>query len=540
MSKLEKSLVFRAAAFLMLVQVLSRVLGYARDVVLLNMFGQSYVTDAYNAAFSIPDFLYTVLIGGAISCAFIPVFSSYIARHEEKEAWRVSSIFTSWILLFLSVGLIIAFIFTPQLLRMLTDYTGAELDLPVLLTRITLIQALFMSLSAISTGVLQSYQHFTWPALGALFYNICIILGGIFLSPIIEARWPGYGVAGFSIGVVIGSVITLAVQIPVLKKVGFRWFFQLDTHHPGLHQLVKLIIPVLIGLSVSQINLFVTQKLATGLDDGVYTALRTANRFMQLPLGIFATAIATAIFPSMTTQAAVGDMQEMKKSLSLGVRTVLFVTLPAAVGLALVAQPVIRLLYEFSGNFTATDTALAAQALIWYCVGLPGYAAVQVIIRGFYAIQNTVTPVVVSAMAIVINIAFSLLLVGPWQHVGLALAYSLAGIAQCILLVIFLRRRIGQMDLKHVALTIMKTILACVAMGLCVWAVSSAVEGLIGVENKLAQLIQVCAGIGIGVCVFFAAAWFMKMEEMKLVTDLISRRLHRKKKAQKDMTNMQA
>lgn len=526
--KLEKGLVFRAALFLMIVQVLSRILGYARDVVLLNMFGQSYVTDAYNAAFSIPDFLYTVLIGGAISCAFIPVFSSYIAKQEESEAWKVSSIFTSWILLLLAFGMVIAFIFTPELLQLLTDYTGDELDLPVLLTRITLVQALFMSLSAITTGILQSYQHFTWPAMGALFYNICIILGGVFLSPIVEAKWPGYGVAGFSIGVVIGSVITLAVQIPTLKKVGFRWHFELSTKHPGLRQLVKLIIPVLIGLSVAQINLFVTQKLATGLEDGVYTALRTANRFMQLPLGIFATAISTAIFPSMTAQAAVNDMPEMKKSLSLGVRTILFVTLPASVGMALLSEPIIRLMYEFSGKFTAADTVIAAEALVWYCVGLAGYAAVQGLIRGFYAIQNTVTPVVVSAMAIVINIAFSFLLVEPLGHVGLALAYSLAGIAQCVLLVIFLRRRIGPMDLLHMCKTIIQTLLACVVMAVFVMGASYGVEMTIGIAGKMEQLIQVALSIGVGVVAFFAVAMVMKMEEMQLVTDIIKRKLRRK------------
>ena len=531
MAKMEKGLVIRAAAFLMIVQVLSRILGYLRDVLLLNMFGQGYATDAYNAAFSIPDFLYTVLIGGAISCAFIPVFSSYIAQKNEEAAWRTCSIFTSWALMFLVAFEIAAFLFAPGLMRLLTDFGAGQLALPVFLTRLTLIQCFFMALSAISTGVLQSYQHFTWPALGALFYNIAIIFGGIFLCGPIEARWPGYGVAGFSVGVVVGSVITLLVQVPMLKKVGFRWFFSLDTHDPGLRQLIKLIIPVLIGLSVAQINLFVTQKLATGLEPGVYTALRTANRFMQLPLGIFATAIATAIFPTMTAQAAVNEMDEMKQSLSLGVRTTLLVILPSAVGLALLARPVIRLLFEFSGNFTAADTRIAATALVFYAIGLAGYAATQILIRGFYAIKNTVLPVSISIAAIVINIVFSLLLVGPLDYIGLALAYSIAGLAQCGLLVVFLRRKIGRIDLRRIAGSVLRALIACAVMAAGIVLVLWGSNQLLDIGNKLFQLLQVGLACLAGVGLFLLAARRMKMPEMELVMELFGKRLRRRKKA---------
>jgi len=530
MPKLEKSLVVKAAGLLMAVQVLSRLLGYARDVLLQNIFGQGYVTDAYNAAFRIPDFLYTVLIGGGISAAFIPVFASYIAKKEDREAWKVSSIFSTWVLLLMLIGVAVAMVSARPLMAGLTSYVGTRLDLPTALTRITLVQAVFMALSAIATGVLQSFQHFTWPALGTLLYNVFIILGGLFLVGPIEAFFPGYGVAGFSVGVVVGAVLTLVVQIPMLRKVGFSYRPCLDTHHPGLRKLVRLLVPALIGLSVAQINLFVTQYLATGLAEGIYTALLTANRFFQLPYGVFAIAICTAIFPTMTAQAAVGEMDEMKASLSMALRNISFVLLPSAVGLILLREPVIRLLYEFSGKFTPAMTAVTGEALLYYCVGLIAYGAAMALCRGFYAIQNTLTPVLVSMLAILVNVVLSVALVGPLGHKGLALAYSLAGFAQAGLLLVFLRRKIGRMDLRHILTSLAKTAAASAVMALLVWLAAYGSEALFGVAGKLGQLIQVGVALAIGVAAFFLAARLLNMEELAVITNIIGRKLRKRKK----------
>ena len=531
MENKERGLVIRAAGLLMAVQVLSRVLGYARDVVMVNIFGADFATDAWNAAFWIPDFLYTILIGGAIGSALIPVFSSYINNGRTKEGWEANSVFTSWLMLILTVLLALCCIFAEPLLNLTTNFAPEEMGLPVVLTRITVIQAFFMALSAIATGLLQSYQHFFWPAVGSLFYNILILLCGIFLAQPIETLWPGYGIASFTIGVVIGAFVTLAVQIPMLKKVGFRFHLSFDLHNQGMHQMVKLLVPVMIGLSVTKLNLLVTQKLATGLDEGIYTLLSTANRFMQLPLGVFAVSMATAIFPTMSAQAAQGRLDEMKSSISLGVRNITFVLLPSTVGLILLREPIIRLLYEFSGQFTPADTAVTGQALFYYCLGLLFYGTVTVFIRGFYAMQNTVTPILVSVACILVNILFSLVLVGPMAHRGLALAYSLAGFVQCMATLAVLRKKIGPMDIRHMLGCFFRTGLACLAMGLAVWGITALCHSLFGVDSKLAQLVQVCAGMGVGVAVFFAAAWLMKMEELKTVVGMISRRLHRKKTA---------
>ena len=534
MGKIEKSFVFRAAFLLMVVQVLSRVLGYARDVVLMNLFGQSYMTDAFNVAFTIPDFIYNVLVGGAIASAFIPVFSSYLATDQSEKAWRTSSIFSSWAMTIMIVLVVLAFIFTYPLLGLLTSYDAEAMHLPVVLTRITLIQALFMALSAIATGILQSYQHFTWPALGTLLYNVFILLCGILLVQPIENIWPGYGIASFSVGVVIGALATLVVQIKPLIKVGFNYHPCFDVHDEGLRQMVKLLIPVLIGLSVAQINVLVTQYLATGITDGVYTALRTANRFMQLPLGLFAVSISIAIFPTMTAQAAQKDYGELKKSMSLALRTSLFVIVPSTIGMIVLREPIIRLMFEFSGRFTAADTYICAQALFWYCLGLPGYAATNALIRVYYALQDTKTPIAVSIVAIVLNAVLSFILINPLQHIGLALAYSISGWAQCGLLVIFLRRRLGDLGGRGILSSLTRTTLASLAMGLAVWAVAALCGNTLGIEDKLAQLVQVGASIAVGVGLFGALTWVMKMEEIHIVLDIFGRRFRRRRQLKQE------
>ncbi len=530
MIKTDQNFIIRTAGFLMVVNVLSRLLGYVRDVVMMNIFGQSIVTDAYNAAFSIPDTLYQILIGGAMSSAFIPVFASYLARNQEDDAWQVSSIFTSWILLLMGVGVVLSMIFTQPLMEMLTDFSMPEgMALTVVLTRMMLVQALLMAMSAIAMAILHANQHFFWPAMGSFLYNLVIVFFGAFLAGPIESRFPGYGIAGFSIGVLIGALLFFLVQVPALKKVGFRFHFTLDTRHPGLHKLVALMVPALIGLSVSQINLLVTQKLATGLDGGVYTALRMANRFMQLPIGVFAVAIAVSFFPTLTRQAALKEMDAYKRSLSLAVRSVAFILIPSAVGLAVLREPIIRLLFEFKGSFSAANTALTGEALLYYCIGLVGYGVVQVMLRGFYAIQNTVTPVIISVSCIACNILFSLLLIQPLAHVGLALANSIAGLVQALLLFIFLRLKIGQMDIRRILISLCKTGAACLFMGLAAWGANLLCERLLGMASKLIQMINLGVAVGVAVVVFFGLAWLMKMEECTLIFNQFGKKLRKKK-----------
>ncbi len=532
MESSQKHKVAKAAGFIMATMVISRILGYLRDVFIYNQFGQNRITDAYNAAFSVPDFIYTILVGGTLSSVFIPVFSSYVATKREKEGWEVASIVTNWVMIFLAILLAFGYIFTPQLINFLVPGFDAEAQLmAVRLTRIMFLQVIFLSFAGISMGILNSYKNFTAPSIGSVAYNLGIIVGGVTLSIPIEAIWPGYGIAGFSIGVVIGAALYFLVQVPSLKKIGFTYHPSLNIHHPAVKQILILLVPVLIGLSASQINLFVNQNLASTLSDGLVSALRTGQRIMQLPIGIFAISIAVAVFPTLTTHVAREEIREFKNAVSLGLRAVVFVTLPAAVGLAVLRVPVIRFMFEFKGGqFTEVSTAATAEALLFYCIGLVGYATIFVLSRTFYSLKDTKTPVAMSVLSIVINIIFSLLLLGPMQQGGLALAYSIAGIANMVLLLLFYKRKMGNIGASVMLKSFSKMAVAVAIMAAAVIVLLNLFEFNLDMSNKWLQIVELLLTIGVGGGIYFLITYLWKMEESSLVIDIMKKKLGRRKR----------
>lgn len=514
--------VAKAAGIIMVAMVLSRIIGYVRDMVILARFGQNKFTDAYNAAFSIPDFLYYLLVGGALSSAFIPVFSSYIATQKEEDGWRVASTIFNIVIILMLVGITIGFIFTPALIYILVPgFSPENLELTVKMTRIMFLQTFFMALNGISMGILNSYQHFLAPAVGSVVYNLGIIVVGLLLAP-------SLGIVGFAVGVVAGAALNFAIQLPALLKLGLRYRPIIDLSHPGVKKIGTLILPVLIGLSVTHFNLFVNQNLGSSLPEGMITALRNAQRIMQLPIGVFAIAIAVAVFPTLTGHAARGEIEEFKKTMSLGVRTIIFVTLPAAVGLIALKTPVVRLLFQ-QGKFTVENTRATAYALLFYCIGLFAYSAIQLLNRVFYSLQDTRTPVAVGIATILVNIGLNFLLIKPLGHGGLALAYSVAGIVNLLGLLIILRQKIGGIDGKRILASFLKTLLVSLVMGVSAFLGARLAEVFVGATTKLGQLVQVGVGVGVGVLVFAALVLLLKMEEGELAKSLFLRRWQKRR-----------
>ncbi|PKM89709.1 MAG: murein biosynthesis integral membrane protein MurJ [Firmicutes bacterium HGW-Firmicutes-12] len=509
--------VAKAAGLLMVAMTLSRILGYVRDMVIYARFGQNSFTDAYNAAFSIPDFLYYLLVGGALSSAFIPVFSSFIATKKEEEGWLVASTIFNIIIILMLFGIAVGFVFAPNLIYILVPgFAPENLELTVTMTRIMFLQTFFMALNGISMGILNSYHHFFAPALGAVVYNLGIIVVGLILSPYI-------GIMGFAVGVVSGAILNFCVQLPALLKLGLRYRFVIDLKHPGVQKIGTLVLPVLIGLSVTHFNLFVNQNLGSTLPEGMISALRAAQRIMQLPIGVFAIAIAVAVFPTLTGHAAREERAEFKKTMSLGVRTIIFITLPSAIGLIALRTPVVRLLFQ-QGLFTPEDTQATAFALFFYCIGLFAYSAIQLLNRVFYSIQDTKTPVAVGIFTILINIALNFLLIKYLAHGGLALAYSLAGIVNMVGLLLVLRIRIGSIDGKKMLFSFFQTLGISTLMGLAVYKTAAFMEGIVNASVKTGQLIQVLVSIGVGAVVFVILALLLKMEEGELAKKLVIRR----------------
>lgn len=335
---------------------------------------------------------------------------------------------------------------------------------------------------------------------------------------------------GFSIGVVVGAVVNFLVCIPPLLKVGLRYNLSFNLRHPGVKKVLVLMAPVLIGLSVTHFNLFVTQNLASGLPEGMITALRMGQRLMQIPIGVFAIAVAIAVFPTMAEQSARGEMDDFKRTMSLGVRTVIFITLPSAVGLIVLRVPIVQVMFE-QYNFTHENTLATAQALLYFSLGLIGYSAQQVLNRVFYSIHDTWTPVVAGSIAIILNILLSFLLIKPMGHEGLALAYSAAGISNMLLLLVMLRPRLGSIGGRRMLSSFTLTAVTSACMGIAVTLVVDWLPRVLHFHDKINQLIIVLVGVAVGCLVFGGISLFLKMEEAEMVKDLFLRRFLGRRKA---------
>lgn len=514
----EGKTIAKVAGFLMVTTLLARFLGYVRDVVIYYWFGQNYITDAYNAAFSIPDFIYMLLVGGALSSALIPVLSQYLAQGEEDEAWKVASLILNWTVLLLVVLIVLGMIYTRTLITILVPKLPPEtIDLATRLTRVMLFQTFFMALNGISMGVLNARKHFTLPALGGIMYNLGIIVVGVLLAQ----QW---GIMAFSVGVVVGSALSCAVQIPALVRVKIKYYPVLNPNHPGLKQLIVLMVPVIIGLSVTQINLFVNQNLASGLPEGSISALRLAQRIMQLPIGIFGIPVAIAVFPTMTEQVAKNHIAEFKRLFSLGLRAIFVITIPAALGLMALREPIIALLFQ-QGQFDASATLATAQALFYYSIGLFAYSALQLLNRVFYSLKDTVTPVLTGLAAITMNITLSILWVQPLGHEGLALAYSIAGIFNLILLMVLVRRRLGPIGGGKLARSFLVSGVASLLMYCGARYGATMVGSWLSFTPKLNAFIMVMVGTGLGVVIYGIIISVFRLDEKELILTLIKNRL---------------
>lgn len=511
----------KAAGFLMAAQLASRILGFLRESLMAGFFGQGGTTDAYNTAFVLPDLLYWLLVGGVLSAAFIPVLSEYIAKGREDEGWRVVSSVVNLIFLTLGLLIFVGLAFTPQFLRIMVPgfvKTG-NIDLATNLTRILLIQPLFMALSGLTMGILNSYKIF-WPsALGTVLYNACVILFGTILANPAKPN----SISGFALGVVVGAFVSFAVQIPALRKVGIRYRPIIDWHDPGVRRIAALAVPIIISYSLNQIQVVVNNNFGSSLLPGSITAVWYSYRLFQLPVGIFALAIAVATFPTMTEQAALKQWDRLRQTISQAVRMVVFITLPISVGMIVLRYPLIRVLFQH-GHFTAQDTLTTAIPLFYFALGIPSQSVIQILPRGFYALQDTWTPVILGIISMAVNILAMVLLVHPLAHGGLAFATTIAAFANMLLLLYVLRRRLRQIDGRAMLSTTVKSLAASLLMAAVVWVWSGWLTSLIGVRT-LASIIILISGTVLGAGAFAGAAKLLRMEEYKQTMGLLSRKI---------------
>lgn len=466
---LENTRVARATGVVGAATLLSRIFGFIRDVVIAWFFGAGFSSDAFFVAFRVPNLLRRLFAEGSLSIAFIPVFTGYLVNKGKDEAFRLAMSAVRLLSVLLIVATVIGILLSPFIIRIIAPGfadSPEKLSLTVTLTRIMFPYIFFIGMVAICMGILNVLGHFAAPALAPLFLNIAMICSLLFISPHMTDP-----VMGLAIGVIIGGVLQLAFQLPFLIKKGFYFWQRAKIYHPGLKRVGILMLPAVFGSAVYQINILIGTILASLLPEGSVSYLYYADRLVQFPLGIFAIATATAVMPSLSRQAAAKDFEAVKDTFSYAMKLVFFITIPSMVGLIILREPIVALLFE-RGAFDAMDAQLTAYALLCYGVGLWAFSAVRIVVSTFYALQDTKTPMRIAVVSIFANTLLGIILMGPLAHGGIALATSVASMLNFWLLIRALRIKLGSLGWKEIKESLHKTVGCSAIMGVAVWAVA--------------------------------------------------------------------
>lgn len=476
--------------------------------------GAGQTADAFYVAYGIPNLLRVLFAEGALSAAFIPVFTREATQQGGEAAKRLSGALMVSLALILAAVTLLGVLAAPYIVRILVPgFTAnpSKYALTVVLTRVMFPLLFFIGLAAVAAGILNTLGHFLAPAFTPVFFNLSVIACALFLAPRLETP-----VVGLAWGVVIGGAAQLIAQIKPLHARGqfprLRW----EPRHPGSRRIAQLMVPAVFGFSIAQIGTLVDRLLASFLPEGSISFLYYAYRLLLFPLGIFGTAMSIAVFPSLSAHAARNEQKDFLETMGEGLRLVLFVCVPSAVGLAVLAAPITQVLFE-RGAFTAHDTAMTARAAVAYAAGLVAYAGVKIVASAFYSLQDTRTPVKVAAFVLLANVVLNLILMVPLRHAGLALASALCAYLNVGLLLRFLRRRLGRLGGRAIARSFLRISPPTLAMTLAVYGAKWMMYAPAGPPLERALALGVC--LLLGASVYLAAAKAMGCEELALLRE---------------------
>ncbi len=519
----EKRRVTKAAGVVGGATLLSRILGFVRDMVIAHIFGAGLGSDAFFVAMRVPNLLRRLFAEGSLSIAFIPVFTEYLTVKGREEAFAMARSALRLLSVLLVGVVMLGILLSPVIVRVMAPGfadSPDKLELTVLLTRILFPYTFFICIVALSMGILNALGHFAAPALAPVFLNLGIIFSAVILCPRLEV--PSVGLA---VGVLIGGVMQLVLQVPFLVSRGFRFWEKAGLRHPGINKVGRLMLPTIFGAAVYQINIIIGTLLASTLPEGSVSYLYYADRLVQFPLALFAISTATAVLPSMSRQVAAGDMEGLSDTFGYGMRLILFITIPAMAGLIVLREPIVRLLLQ-RGAFDAAATALTADALLYYGIGLWAFSGVRIVVSTFYALSDTKTPVKTAVISIVCNLILALVLMGPLSHGGLALATSLSSVINLLILVYVLTRRLPRVAWGDIALSAIKATIASAIMGGVVYVVSRGVIPPAG-GSFVGLGLGVATTIAAGCVVYFLSARLVGSPELASALLLIKKRVKR-------------
>ncbi len=505
----------RSAGIVSLATMTSRVLGLVRDQALAYRFGAGDRMDAFLVALRIPNLLRELFAEGAMNAAFVPVFTRRLTRGGRDAAWRLGVQLIN-ALAVITGGIVVAgIVFAEPLTRLFAagyQEVPGKFELTVQLTRIVLPFFTLVAIAAACMGMLNSLRRFFVPALSPAAYNVCLIAGTLVVVPLM----PEGGVdpiAAVAAAVLLGGAGQIAAQWWALRREGFRWRPALDPADRTLREVAGLMGPATVAGAALQVNLLVNTHLATGEGTGAVTWLTMAFRLMYLPLGVFGVSIATVTLPAVSRHAAAGDLAAVRNAVFRGLRLMLAVMVPAAVGLAVLATPVVRLVFEH-GEFTAADTPATARALVFYAPGIVGYAAVRLTAPVFYAFGNSLTPAGVGVATVAVNVGLNLALVRVMGYPGLALGTSLASWLNAGVLLVLLHHRLGGIDARRLADRLARTCLAAGIMGAAVAAAEGMAGNLAAEGGLLIEALVLGGEIMLGLVVLTAAARLLGIAEL--------------------------
>src|SRR5437868_3210401 len=511
----ERRRIASAATLILIAYGLSRVLGAVRELVIANVFGTSRELDDYRVAFAVPDLLFNLLLAGAISSAFIPVLSEHLAKNERQRALEIGQRVLNAGVVILTIGAAVLFVVAPLYVNLIAfGYSANDHELITNLTRILLLQPIFLGAGGMVIGILTAYQRFFAQALAPLFYNISIIVAAAWFAP-------HFGVGALAVGVVAGAVLHVGVQLPALWRTGWRPVAALGLRDPGVRKVGRLMFPIALGLAAAQVNVFVDTVLGTSLPHGRVAALRYADTIAQLPLGTFSQALAFVLFPFLARDAAVRAFDSIRHRTALALRLNIFVLVPASVGLAILGVPIVAVLFE-RGQFSADSVQQTAYALTFFSLGLAGQAGTALLVRVFYALQDVITPLRISLIVIGVNLATNVVLVHLLAQGGLALGTSIAATLNAILLGRALRGRLGGLEGRAILQTVRRSLIGVIPMALVVAGVIFLVTGG-SVQGGFRPLAATLVAVALGASTYLAIQLALKSEEVRVLLSVLRR-----------------
>lgn len=515
----EKDKIARAAGVIGGYTLLSRVLGFVRDVIIAAFFGAGLASDAFFAAFRIPNTFRRLFGEGSLTISFIPIFTDTYKKESKSEAFQVA--FTAMTLLIIALicltigGILLA----PLIVRLIAPgfiLPPEKFHLTVLLTRIMFPYIFFISLVALFMGILNALGHFGAPALAPALLNLSMIISVFLLSPHLQRP-----VIALAVGVLAGGCLQLFLQVPFLLKKGFHFRFSFDPKHPAIRKMATMLLPAILGSAVYQINIFVITILASLLKEGSVSYLWYADRLVQFPLGVFAIAISTAVLPTMSRQSADSDIEGLKETLSYAFRLTSFIILPAMAALIVLRVPIVSVLFQ-RGSFDHIATIQTAQALLFYSVGLWAIALARVVAPTFYSLKDTATPVKAAVASLIANCFLSIILMKYLQHGGLALAISISSGLNLVLLLYYLRKKIGGLGLERSLSSLLRSLFCCLPMGIAVYLVSMG-QNWEQMGLSISKVFTLLFAITLGGGLYLLTAFLLRIDELKSLTAILSK-----------------